>query len=127
MKTIRNIVIGLVVLIGVVYGAVMFFSAGARDHARGFVEDVSAGEFAAAHARLHPQLQQQLSVEELGQMFEGIQPYVDVSFTSISMQGGRSDLTGTATTASDCTSQVQFTLFGDDIDMFNITPLCPEP
>lgn len=127
MKIVRNVILGLVALVGLTLAIVMFFSAGAREHARGFVEDVSAGDFAAAHARLHPQLQQQTNEEELQQMFEGSEPYAEVSFSSISVENSRAELSGTATTISDCSSEVRFVLLNDQITMFDISPLCPAP
>lgn len=127
MKTVRNVVLGVLAFFGLIFGVVYVFSAGAREHARGFVEDVAAGDFAAARDRLHPQLQQQLSEDALRQMFEGSEPYAEVFFNSISVENSRSELSGTATTISDCTSEVSFVLLGDQITMFDITPLCPAP
>jgi len=127
MKIFAYIVLGFVGFIALIFGVVYFASSGARDHARGFVEDVSAGDFAAARDRLHPQLQQQISQDGLADMFEGSEPYAEVFFSSINIENGRADLTGTATTASDCSSEVHFTLLGDQITMFDITPLCPAP
>ncbi|WP_127558278.1 hypothetical protein [Nioella ostreopsis] len=127
MKIVRNIILGLVALVGLTLAIVMFFSAGAREHARGFVEDVSARDFAAARDRLHPQLQQQLSEDALQQMFEGSEPYAEVSFSSISVENSRAELSGTATTISDCRSEVRFVLLSDQITSFDITPLCPAP
>lgn len=127
MKTIVRVILGIVVVGGLIFGVVMLVSSGARDHARGFVEDVSAGEFSAARARLHPQLQQQLSEADLEQMFEGSEPYVDVSFSSISVSGSQAELSGSATTASECSSAVEFELIDDQIVMFDFTPLCPAP
>jgi hypothetical protein len=127
MKIVRNIILGLVALVGLTLAIVMFFSAGAREHARGFVEDVSARDFAAARDRLHPQLQQQLSEDALQQMFEGSEPYAEVTFSSISVENSRAELSGTATTISDCSSEVRFVLLSDQITSFDITPLCPAP
>lgn len=127
MKIVRNVILGLVALVGLTLAIVMFFSAGAREHARGFVEDVSARDFAAARDRLHPQLQQQLSEDALQQMFEGSEPYAEVSFSSISVENSRAELSGTATTISDCSSEVRFVLLSDQITSFDITPLCPAP
>lgn len=127
MKTFGRIILGIVVVVGLIVGVVMFASSGARDHARGFVVDVSAGDFAAARARLHPQLQQQLTEADLSQMFDGSEPYVDVSFSSISVSGGRAELSGSATTASECSSAVEFELINDQIVMFDISPRCPAP
>lgn len=127
MKIVRNIILGLVALVGLTLAIVMFFSAGAREHARGFVEDVSARDFAAARDRLHLQLQQQLSEDALQQMFEGSEPYAEVSFSSISVENSRAELSGTATTISDCSSEVRFVLLSDQITSFDITPLCPAP
>ncbi|RFU13279.1 hypothetical protein DZD18_07815 [Rhodobacteraceae bacterium W635] len=125
-------VFGIIVLVflgigSLIYGVVMFASSGVRDHARGFVEELAAGDYAAAHARMHQQLQQQFSVADLDLMFSGLQPYVDVSFSAISMNGDRAELSGTATTASDCSSGVAFELIGDQIVMFDFTPPCPLP
>ncbi len=127
MKVFGYIVLGFVGFVGLIFGVVMIASSGARDHARGFVEDLAIGDYAAARARLHPQLQQQLSEDGLAQMFGGSEPYVDVSFNSISVENGQSELSGTATTASDCSSAVSFELIGDQIVMFDFTPLCPAP
>ncbi len=127
MKIFGYIVLGFIAFIGLIVGVVMFASSGARDHARGFVEDISGGNYAAAHERLHPQLRQQMSEDDLAAMFAGAEPYAEVSFNSISIENGISQLAGTATTASDCTSAVNFELIGGDITMFDITPLCPAP
>jgi hypothetical protein len=127
MKIVRNVILGFLAFVGLIFAAVFFFSAGARDHARGFVEDVSARDFAAARDRLHPQLQQQLSEDALRQMFEGSEPYAEVSFSSINVNNSRAELSGTATTISDCSSEVRFVLLSDQITSFDITPLCPAP
>ena len=47
MKIFAYIVLGFIGFIALIFGVVYFASSGARDHARGFVEDVSAGDFAA--------------------------------------------------------------------------------
>jgi len=127
MKIFGYVVLGFFGFIGLILAIVLFASSGARDHARGFVQDVSAGDYAAARDRLHPQLQAQLSEADLRAMFAEAEPYEDVSFSSVSVANQRADLTGTATTASDCISEVNFTLLGDQITMFDITPLCPLP
>lgn len=127
MKIVGYIVLGFFGFIGLIFAVVLLASSGARDHARGFVEDVSAGDFATARGRLHPQLQLQLSEQDLRRMFQGSEPYADVFFSSINVESSRAELSGTATTASDCQSEVHFTLLGDQITMFDITPLCPAP
>lgn len=127
MKILRNVILGFLAFIGLIFVVVLFFSAGARDHARGFVEDVSARDFAAARGRLHPQLQLQLAEQDLQRMFERSEPYAEVFFSSINIENSRAELSGTATTISDCTSEVHFVLLNDQITSFDITPLCPAP
>lgn len=119
--------VGLIAGIAGIVWIVMIASSGARDQARGFVEDLAIRDYPAARARLHAQLQRQLSENALEQMFGGSESYVDVSFSSISVENGQAELSGTATTASDCSSEVSFELIGDQIVMFDFTPLCPAP
>ncbi len=127
MRILLRVILGLVVLGVVIFGVVMFFSSGARDQAHGFVEELAAGNFEAANARLHTQLQSQVDADGLEEMFAGSEPYAEVSFSSINVEGSRTELSGTATTASGCISEVAFTLLAGQIVNFNFSPLCPAP
>ncbi len=127
MRILMRIILGVIVVGIAIYAIVMAFSSGARDQAQGFVSDMTAGDFAAAMARTHPQLQSQLDAAGLETMFLGSEPYSDVSFSSISVENGRTELIGTATTATGCVSEVSFMLLADQIVNFNFTPLCPIP
>lgn len=124
MKTFLKIVVGAILLGGIALGAVMYFSAGKRDVARQFVSLSSSGDYEGATALMHDALKAEFPMTSFETTFAGVKPYTEVSFSGISMEGGATTLTGTATTADGCMSEIAFDMLGDKIVSFNITPLC---
>jgi hypothetical protein len=124
MKTFLKILLGIVVVIVVAVGAAMFFTSGERETARQFVLQATNGNAAEAHGLMHDALQDQIPVDQLTEMFAGARPYTEVSFSGFEKGGGRTTLSGTASTADGCTSTADFELLGGQIISFDITPLC---
>lgn len=124
MKTFLKIVVGVILLGGIAFGAVLYFTSGQRDVARQFVTLSSSGDYEGATALMHEALKAEFPMTSFETGFAGVKPYVEVSFSGISMQGEATTLTGTATTADGCMSEISFDMLGDKIVSFNITPLC---
>lgn len=124
MKTFLKIVLGLVVVVALGVAAVSYFSSDQREMARQFVILTSTDGHAEARELMHDALKDQLSTDQLAEMFAGTRPYTEVTFTSVEMGDGVTTLAGTARTADDCTSTVAFEVLGGKIVSFDITPLC---
>ncbi|MCK0151902.1 hypothetical protein MWU54_17800 [Marivita sp. S6314] len=124
MKKFLKILLGILVIAGLVYAALMFFTSGSRDIAKQFVLLNGTGDHAAAHALLHPELQKQFTIPQLTDAFAGDDTYTDVSFSSVSTGGGVTELQGVATTANECSSTVAFEILKGQIISFNVSPVC---
>lgn len=116
-----------VVAVGGGIWAFMQISSDARETARAFVLNLSSGEYEEARAVMHPSLRETLSPDETRTMMDGAEAYETVRFNSIEAVNSATTLKGLATTATDCTSQVELQLLSGQVTMFNITPLCPKP
>ena len=124
----------LVTLLGaaiVIAGAFYFGFQGQKDDAetsRAFLTHAAAGEIPEAYALLHSDITTQHSAEDLGALLDGLAPYTDIRFPSLSFStsnGNRStELTGTGTTANGCESALEFELRNGLITYFDIQPLC---
>ena len=124
MKTFLKIVVGVILLGGIALGAVLYFSAGKRDVARQFVTLSTSGDYEGASALMHEALKAEFPMSSFETGFAGVKPYVEVSFSGISIEGETTSLKGTATTADGCMSEIAFDMLGDKIVSFNIPPLC---
>ncbi|KIN64507.1 hypothetical protein Z946_3399 [Sulfitobacter noctilucicola] len=127
MKRLFKILLIVALVIGVIVVGVMLMTAGDRTIARQFMTDVSTGSFDAALAALHPEVAKEMPLERMQSVFADVEPYTDVSFSNVQASGGRTTLSGTASTETGCTSAVDFMILGDQIAMFNIEPLCRKP
>lgn len=124
MKRFVQVILGLVVLGGAVFGGVMMLTSADRAVAKQFVIDMSSGAHAQAAAVMHEELLKEFPVERMQEAFQNAKPYTEVSFSAINASGRRTSLDGVARTADGCESVVAITLLGDLIVSFDITPLC---
>ncbi|MEX5729669.1 hypothetical protein Ga0609869_003022 [Rhodovulum iodosum] len=106
--------------------AVMYLTAGPGVLARQFVVLSSTGNYDAARALLHPQLQKDFPPELFEERFARVAPYTEVSFASVETTEAHTRLQGRATTASGCASGLAFELREGQITAFEINPLCTE-
>ena len=119
------IIVGVFVVIGgIIYGVIMYASSSARSVASDFIILSSSGQNDQANVMLHQSLQTDEAIQKVAEIFDGVDPYTDVSFTSVAMEGGSTTLGGTARTAGGCASNVEFELIENQIIYFNINPLC---
>ena len=117
-------VIAIIAVVGIVI--LIFMTAGDREIARTFVLKATSGAYEEAVATMHPELAKQFPNEEMEKMFGASKPYTEVSFSQVQANGSRTALEGVGRTEDGCESVVQFTLLGDKIIAFDITPLCRE-
>jgi hypothetical protein len=92
--------------------------------AKQFVIDLSSGAHEQAAAVMHEELVKEFPIARMQEAFANVEPYTEVSFSSINASGGRTSLEGVATTAGGCESVVSVMLLNDLIVSFNINPLC---
>lgn len=126
MRKVLMVLGGMVLVIALGIAVMVFATSGSREIARTFVMEVSAGNPEAAHDLFHDGLKEVYTVEALQEAFEGYAAYESVSFYSLSTSPGGTDLEGTATTASECSTQVSISLVDEQIISFEMNPLCPE-
>lgn len=124
MRKFLKILLGLAILGAIAVLAVLLLTSGEREVARNFVLNATNGDPVKARALLHEELQRQLPPDRFAAMFTDAAPYTNVSFASVETSGTGTTLTGTASTAGTCVSQVSFDILGDRIIRFNISPLC---
>ncbi|OSQ48218.1 hypothetical protein [Marivita geojedonensis] len=122
---IAAIIVGVLVLLGAVgYSVVMYASSGARSTARDFIMLSSTGNHDEANAFLHQSLRTEENIQKIAAIFDGVDPYTEVSFSGVSMSGGSTSLEGTAKTGEGCASKVEMQMVEEQITYFNISPLC---
>jgi len=123
------IVVGALLAGGLAVGggiwAFMSLTSESRETGKAFVLNLSSGAYEDARAAMHPSLAAEISIEDAREMMNGTQAYEAVRFTSIEAVNSNTTLKGTATTATDCISEVELQLLGGQVTSFNITPLCP--
>ncbi len=127
----RGLLITLFGAAVIIFGAFYFGFQGQKDDAdtsRAFLTHMGAGEVDQAYALLHLSITEQHSPEGLVELLQGMEPFTEIRFPSISFSssaGSRTtSLTGTGTTQSGCESALQFDLLNGEITFFNIEPLC---
>lgn len=124
MKTFLKILLGIVIVGALAFGAVMVLTSGERDIARQFVFDLTGGAPDAARAVMHDDLRAQFPDATLNEVLAGVRPYTEVSFGSVEASGGVTTLEGSASTADGCSSKVNFEILDSKIIAFSIEPLC---
>jgi hypothetical protein len=124
MKRLIYIVLGVAVLGGAAFGIVMMVTSADRAMAKQFVIDLSSGAHEQAAAVMHEELVKEFPIARMQEAFANVEPYTEVSFSSINASGGRTSLEGVATTVGGCESVVSVMLLNDLIVSFNINPLC---
>ena len=126
MKRILKILAVIIIIVAVAIGALLYATSGAREVARNFVLNATSGAFEEAMASLHQEVAADFPVERMEEVFGRAKAYTEVSFSTVQASGGRTTLSGTATTADGCASEVDFAIVNDQIIAFNINPLCRE-
>ncbi|MEM9248775.1 MAG: hypothetical protein AAGB05_08780 [Pseudomonadota bacterium] len=130
MRTILKVLAGTALVIVLIFVLVVTLvlraTSDARDLARGFALEVTAGDYRAAQARLHEGLHDTYSEVFLRETFGGSAAYESVSFTAVASSGDGTELEGTARTASGCSTPVSFRIFDGRITGFEMAPLCPK-
>lgn len=124
IKIIAWIALGGILLAAITLGAVLMFTAQARETGRQFAMLNSIGDHAGANALLHEELAREFTPERLTEVFQGARPYIKIRFTSINADGSGTRLTGIARTADGCVSRLNYDILMGQILAFSITPLC---
>ena len=73
---------------------------------------------------MHDALKKEFPIESFENGFKNSKPYVDTSFSSVSMENNVTVLKGTAKTEDGCSSLLDFKILDGKIISFNISPLC---
>ena len=112
------IVILIVTAIGVIASSLVWFLAKEdKEIAKTFTLLSSKGMYVEA-------LKKEFPIESFENGFKNSKPYVDTSFSSVSMENNVTVLKGTAKTEDGCSSLLDFKILDGKIISFNISPLC---
>ena len=80
--------------------------------------------YVEASELMHDALKKEFPIESFESGFKNSKPYVDTSFSSVSMENNVTVLKGTAKTEDGCSSSLDFKILDGKIISFNISPLC---
>ena len=95
-----------------------------KEIAHNFTLLSSKGLYAEASELMHDALKKEFPIESFENGFKNSKPYVNTSFSSISLENNVTILKGTAKTEDGCSSLLDFKILDGKIVSFNISPLC---
>jgi len=116
------VVVGLTTLI---LFPLLLESSASKAMAKDFFINLTGGDPAAAHAVLHPGLQQEYSLEFVAAEATRLETYGDVTFNSFRIENNVISYSGVAKAPSGCESQVEITILNERVTQFSISPPCP--
>ena len=107
-----------------VFSLVWFLAKEDKEIAKTFTLLSSKGLYVEASELMHDALKKDFPIESFENGFKNSKPYVDTSFSSVSMENSVTVLKGTAKTEDGCSSLLDFKILEGKIISFNISPLC---
>ena len=112
------------VIIAIIFSLVSFLAKEDKEIAKTFTLLSSKGLYVEASELMHDALKKEFPIESFKNGFKNSKPYVDTSFSSVSMENNVTVLKGTAKTEDGCSSLLDFKILDGKIISFNISPLC---
>ena len=113
-----------IVIFAVVFSLVSFLAKEDKELAKTFTLLSSKGLYVEASELMHDALKKEFPIESFENGFKNSKPYVDTSFSSVSIENNVTVLKGTAKTEDGCSSLLDFKVLDGKIISFNISPLC---
>tara|TARA_B100000029_G_scaffold37076_1_gene34865 strand:+ start:303 stop:695 length:393 start_codon:yes stop_codon:yes gene_type:complete len=126
LKIMAIIIVCLTLLGGAAVYIIFSISKEDREIASNFVTYSSDGRYEKASNLMHDALKKEFPLTRFEEVFKSTKPYVETSFSSISMENSVTILQGITRTEDGCSSKVNFEILDDKIVKFNISPLCNE-